>query len=370
MRTWTAAVAAAVLGVPAAGSAVELADGLLNVNGSGEWAYLRTDHGTYPTSPVADDDGEWETAMFDLLLTARPSDRLTVVAQLGFHPEDVGLEWGFAEWRFDDLFRARAGKMKQPFGNYAEIQFIGTARPLYTLPTSIYGPAGLGATAVSGVGLTGDWTSRSGWGLAYDAYVGGVELPILEPYEVLLPAAGVAEELHVEHLENMVGGRLSLTTPGGIVLRLSGYGGTLTAQEGAEAGEDHVLVTSGLSLFYRGDKLWLSAEAFHAGEYGVEQQLAAYAEAAWFFTPKLQLAGRWEASRVTLDDFDGSSPLLRHDEVVLGVNYWLAPELVVKASVHGVRGHRFAAPATTPADPTTLSDGDTLLLVGGVQFTF
>lgn len=357
MRTRTLAACLALIAAPAA-DAMELADGKLNLNGNGAWAYQRTDRGAY----LAGDEGEWQNAMFDLLLTARPAERLAIVAQLGFDPEEIELEWGFAEWRFSDLARVRAGKVKQPFGNYGETYFIGTARPFFTLPSAVYGPTEMAASAVSGVGVTGDWYSEDGWGLGYDAYGGALELPIFEPWAA--PPEGVpAEGLEETALVNdIVGGRLSLTTPWGVVVRLSGYGGRLVSDEG----EAHTLVTSGASVFYRGEKLWLSIEGFHSGEFGHERQLGGYAEAAWFVTPRLQVAARWEAARVTLDEGDAPAALRRHDEGALGVGWWFTPEMVARVSVHAVKGFRFA----TPEDAAELGDDRTLLFVAGTQFTF
>lgn len=358
-RAGTMAVLLAVVGAPATADALELGDGRLNINGNGEWGYRRTSRGSYVE--IAD-ESKFDTAMFDLLVTARPAEQLSIVAQLGFDPEEVGLEWGFAEWRFSDLARARAGKVKHPFGNYGETQFVGTARPLFTLPTAVYGPAEMAATAVSGVALTGQWSSDRGWALGYDVYGGAIELQIFEPYDVLVIPDGVPEDVEKHVVNNVAGARVSLTSPLGVVLRLSGYGGRITTDEK----EEFTVATGGASVLYRGERLWFSAEAFGSQEKGFERQLAAYVEAAYFVAPKLQLAGRWEATRVELDDFGGKSPLLRHDEVALGLAWWFAPELVVKASVHGVKGFRFAQPAR----PTSLSDDRTLLFVAGAQFAF
>ncbi len=132
-QSLTATLTALALALPAAAGAVELADGKLSVDGNGSWAFKKTDHNAYLS---ADPSGNWATAMFDLLLTARLPPDLTLTMQAGFEPPSgeagegsTELEWAFAEWRISDLARLRAGKVKQPFGNYAELQFVGTVRP-------------------------------------------------------------------------------------------------------------------------------------------------------------------------------------------------------------------------------------------------
>ena len=140
--TLRAAGAALLLAHAGAAAAVDVGDGKLTIHGSGGWAYARTDANFY----FADEDGDYERAMFDLALSARPADQLVISAQLGFDPGEVELEWAFAEWRFSDAARVRLGQVQQPFGNYSELKFVGTARPFFELATGVYGPADMGAT--------------------------------------------------------------------------------------------------------------------------------------------------------------------------------------------------------------------------------
>jgi hypothetical protein len=340
-------------------------DGKLNINGNGSWAYQRTSENRYLQG---DSDGDYETSMFDLVLTGRPADDIVLAAQLGFDSEAVELEWAFAEYRFSDAARFRVGKVKQPLGNYMELQYVGTARPLYTLATSVYGPANVGATSYSGAGVTGEFHWDSGWAFQYDAYGGAVNLQVYEPFDVLEadyvpPDDGSLPGIEDELAENVFGGRLSLTTPWDVTLRFSSFGGHMDKDEGGKV----TYMVYGASLWYRGERAWLSAEAFHSFEKDFEDQVSGYVEAAYFVTPRWQLATRWEAMRTHIEGQEELvSPLLRHDEVAAGVNYWFSPALVVKLSAHQAWGKRFAMldeGATAGADRT-------LLLVGGAQFTF
>ncbi|MBK9516717.1 MAG: hypothetical protein IPO09_05035 [Anaeromyxobacter sp.] len=369
-----ALLAAAALALPLAARPVDVADGQLTVHGDGQWAYQRTTSGN--SFGEATPDGNYDTAMFDLVLSARPSPDLVISAQLGFDPQEVEAEWVFAEWRFSEQLRVRVGKVQQPIGNLNELRFAGTTRAFFTLPTSVYGPANVTGTAYLGAGLTGLAISEDGWTVAWDFYAGAVKLSELEGYRGLESGGGDALlDLAPEPQQgrDLLGGRLSLTTPSDLTVRLSGYGGHLTKDEG----KSETFLVAGLSVQHRGERLWLDAEAFLTAEIGTERAWSGYATAAWWFTEHLQAALRLEAHRTTLDGYAGSSPLLRHQEVAASLNYWVSPSLAFKASFHQVEGNRFAYPEETLGRPTTPRDlvdspppTGTGVLVVGTQFAF
>jgi hypothetical protein len=367
-RILLAVLVVALWAAPRAGAAVDVADGKLSVNGYGSWAYARTAaHNLYGD---ATPEGNYDLAMFDLALSARPTPDVFVHAQLGFDRDEVSAEWVFGEWRAIDAFRLRAGKICQPLGNFAETRFTGTLRPFFDLPKAIYGAGEIGATSFLGVGATGDVPFDSGWGLAYDLYGGEVRVPAFEPYDALRPGADVSAALtdvQDKRLRNLVGLRFSVTTPFDLVVRVSGYGGQVDDDANGRVAY-HV---EGVSALYRGERLWLSAELFTAEEMHHERTVAAYAEVAWFVTPHWQVAARAEAARVTLYGDTVAIPdgdqLTRHAEAALGVSYWLSPSMVLKASVHETRGNRFAVPAA--GIDAGLRDR-TLSFVSGAQFSF
>jgi hypothetical protein len=364
-----AAALAALLAAPAAW-AVDIADGQLSIHADGQWAYQRTSgRNSYGD---ATPEGNYDTAMLDLVLTARPAEDLVISAQLGFDPEGTALEWGFAEWRFSEKVRLRVGEVPQPFGNLNELRFAGTTRPFYHLPSSVYGPANVVGTAYLGLGATGQVASDGGWTLAYDAYGGAVKLAEAEPYAALSrPGSGEAQApvaVEEQQVRDLVGGRLSLTTPGEVTARLSGYYGRLVHGEDSEG-----FSSLGASVQYRGERLWLSAEVFRSEEEDSEVALTTYASVGWMLTGHLQVAAQYEWARTT---FDGSpdSPLLRHDAYGLGLSWWVNPSLVFKACWHRVDGNRFAYPeGATPtelADPATAPSTRTDAFTVGTQFAF
>jgi hypothetical protein len=370
MRRLALLAAVSIATAAPAARAADLNDGLLSIHGDGAWSYQRSSHGNgyLEATPI----GNYDTASFNLLVAVRPSPGITFNAYLEFDPDHVGLEWMFVEWRASDRLRLRAGRIKQPIGNSGELQYAGTTRPFYELATSIYGPANIVATAFLGAGATGTFTSPSGWTLAYDAYAGALKLSELETYRALeVPAPARLDTPVIEdrqQVREIVGGRLSLISPFDLTLRLSGYGGRLRKDEVRQV----TFLVGGLSAQYQLGRLKLDAELFVSHEVGIERALGSALTAAWSFDDHWQVAARLEGHQTWVDSISGGSPLLRHREGALALNYWFTPTLVMKGSLHRISGNHFAFPgdATYQGLVDTPPAGQTTLFILGVQFAF
>ena len=285
---------------------------------------------------------------------------------------EAAIDWAFGEYRVNDALRVRAGKVKNPFGLFMEVKDVGTLRPFFTLPQSIYGASNFGAESYMGAGITGAWDGER-WGLGYDLYFGALEIPAFEPTAAPMVGLGgtappfdfSAVGVEDEEAKPVVGGRLVLSTPlDGLTFRLSGYEGSLQVPDAEEL---HV-TCFGVSAEYALDRFQLRGEAFRGREGDVETNTSAYAEAAWTFLPRLQAAVRYEVARQKKDGVPDDSPLLRHDEVAFGLSYWASANLVFKASYHHVEGNRFAVPALSADDGSIPLRTD--LFVTGAQFSF
>lgn len=350
--------------------AVDINEGQLAIHGDGAWSLQRTSNKN--TLFDATPDGNYNTATFNLLLTVRPTTELALNAYLEFEPNHVGLEWLFVEWRVSDRLRIRAGRVKQPIGNSGELVYAGTTRPFYDLAASIYGPANIAATSYLGIGATGAFSSDEGWTLGYDLYAGALKLSELETYRALEvpPPPGLGDPVveDRQQVKEIVGGRLSLTTPFELTLRLSGYGGRLQKDETRKV----TYLVGGLSAQYRVSRLLLDGELFISDEVGIERSLGTSLTASWFFDDHWQVAARIEGYQCKVASIPVGSPLLRHRETALALNYWFTPTLVVKASVHRVVGNHFAFPgdATYQSLVTTPPAEQTNKLLVGVQFSF
>ncbi|HEX9052494.1 MAG TPA: hypothetical protein VF841_18350 [Anaeromyxobacter sp.] len=366
MRTRWMIVSLAVGALASRAGAIDVADGRLGVSGFGEWGYGRTwNENDYLLGTKA---GSYANAQFGLTVTARPQDALVVAGQVFYGADgEVGLDWAFAEWRVDDLLRIRVGKVKNPFGLFMEVKDVGTLRPFFTLPQSIYGPTNFAAESYLGAGITGEWQAPSGWGLAYDAYGGGLQIPTFEPSMALEggppPYDFASVPRHDEVARDVVGGRLGLLSPfDGLVVRVTAFTGTLAPPD---RGEERISCV-GVSGEWATDRVQLRGEWFRAQEGSSETHLGGYAEAAWTFLPKLQLALRLDESHQHAAGVP--SNLLEHREGAAGLSYWPSPNLVFKVSYHQIDGNRFAVPRMSAPDGAVARH--TQLLVAGAQFSF
>jgi len=315
----------------------------------------------------ANTEGSGQLLEAFLLISVRPTERLSLSTQFGFEGEKSRLEWAFGEWTFSDALKLRAGRSKLPFGLSREIMHVGTLRPFLTLPGSIYGPTELGAVSYNGVGLTGHVLTGS-WALEYDAYAGRMDLEEISPLDLL-----EGEEPELEPLAAM-GARLTVLPPvEGLRLMASGYGGR--SLESIEPGDDAPVEASlgvGFSAEYLNERWLARAEyALSVDEQG-EVAHAGYAELAYLFAGHWQPAVRLELSRTEASGLEGPPSLSRHRDIAVGLNYWFNRHFVLKLALHNVLGNRLAYPGDL--SPELLEEqglaSRTYLGTFGAQFTF
>ncbi len=356
------------LGLAAAGARADESDRRVEAHALGGWAYGNTDGNDYL---VGTSQGEYSNANFALNVSTHPDERLALVGQVEWHQEDaeteVELDFVFAEWRFSDLARLRVGKVKQPFGISTEVFDVGTLRPFYALPQALYGPVGFVSEGILGVNLTGAHEGKSGWGASYDAYLGGQIVEEYEAPEAILRGEPVSGKgFHTEATRDLIGGRVTLESPGGLRLGASGYTGKVH--------DDDRRSGFGLHAEYLQGPWSLRAEL--ARERAPEhRKRAVYAEAARRFGPRWQVAAQYGHLRSELPEVPTptESRLLEHDELAFGLNYWFTPGFVLKASLHQVDGNRLA---TREPDELleALEEGElrrkTRLFLVGAQFSF
>lgn len=364
------ALFAALLSAPA--FAVDFGDGRLSLNGFGSWEYGITNHGNYYLAGAP--GGDFTHTYAGLNVSGQVTDRLKAVVQFSFHENrstpEFSLDYGFAEYAVSDSIRLRAGQVKQPFGISGEVFNIGTLRPFLELPQSIYGAVGFQGLSYKGVGITGS-KSFGDWTLGYDLYGGGTDMIEFSATEQFLHGeAPMSDESQVERERTryIVGGRLNVQTP----FEPLRFG--VSAYQGFEVGSEWRYVIAGHAE-YAGEILSARAEFAHETVLKDLDQNAAYLEVAARVGQYLQFAAQGNWLHV---DYPGVehpiAPTMKdHLEAALGVNFWITPSLVVKASVHRIWGNRLAAPS--PADFGSLVatgglHGTTNLLLVGTQFSF
>lgn len=356
------------------------------LHGFGGWAYGATDDNQYA---LGTEVGNYENAQFSLHVVAFPMEDLTIVAQVQFDNgnDDVDLDYAFAEWFISDGLKLRFGRVKHPFGIYGEIFDVGTLRPFQYLPQGIYGGQAITAEAYNGVGLTGIRRLGDRWNLQYDLYAGQITGTVELPPGLAPPGSGLTGLTNLPYtFDDVLGTRLNLLTPiEGLTIGLSAYYSSEAEVELVSLGGFTVdslgQEVIGGHLEYVGAKTWLRTEVVRTETADTIEQTGSYAELAYKLTPEWQVAARyedWEGGLPGLDSllpFPWISQFANHQEIALGVNYWVNSSLVLRLSGHWVEGNRFAFPsdlATVGAIFTGQAglDDSTVMYVFGAQFSF
>ena len=359
----------------------------VNISGFASWGFGNSDTNPYLTAP-GDGHNEFDNVDFSLNLAAEPIDRLRITAQVHFESSDEGdeteLEFASATWTFSDQLRFRAGRATLPFGIYTEIFDVGTLRPFFSLPQSLYGPAGFLAENYTGVGILGSFEKDSGWSISYDLYAGAMTLELERAFAEAIEGPGAhegqEEEGEAEHLENILGTKLVFSTPvDGLSFGFSFFAGE---PEGEEAGPDHPTFGDHISYTLQAEHLagpWSIRSEWgrHQGRHGLKLDIDIfYLELGYRLSSKWQLAGRYESAEVELKEVEldpVARSLLDHDELALGVNYWFGPNFVLKLSFHSVDGNLFAHPESDELFEALAAGGleeSTDLVLFGAQFSF
>ncbi|PIV81523.1 hypothetical protein COW53_03825 [bacterium CG17_big_fil_post_rev_8_21_14_2_50_64_8] len=348
----------------------------VEIHGYGGWAYGRqdSDGNNYLSSTGV---GDADYVNLAVSFTSCTSEKVRLNAQVWWqHTQEEEwisvVDFAFGEYRVSDALRLRMGQVKQPFGIYTEVFDVGTIRPFFWLPQSIYGPSGIVAEAYRGVGITGSTFTQSGWSFEYDLYGGELSLEAPDFAMVLDEFAADAEDAGDEEVEeelrDFMGFRVTAVVPGSAIrLGASGYSG----REETPGGDRHATLAGHLD--YTGDDWLLRGEIAVMKDFLDLKSTAAYVEVARVLGKGWQVAGRWDHSHTDLGGMEVEAPssLLDHRDVTAGLNYWFHSDFVVKLSATWVDGNRFARPEDPGAalESGTL-DRTTRLVSLGAQFAF
>ncbi|HYI08729.1 MAG TPA: porin [Thermoanaerobaculia bacterium] len=354
---------------------------IIDIHGFGGWAYGKTGGHKYS---LGTEGGEYDNAELALNVSAKPMEKLSVVAQMrlesGSDTEQAELDYAFAEWTFSDAVRVRAGRVKHPFGIYGEVFDVGTVRPFYSLPQSLYGSNGFTARAYNGAGITGN-VPVGKWDLQYDVYGGQIEGDFETPGLLSTSSAYFTEPSITfgYRVENAYGGRLNISTPvEGLIFGGSGYTGQAYTDLSTVDADKRDVFAAHAEYTHKG--FAIRSEWGHlknGGDFNVD---GGYLETSYRIGEHWQIAGRWDQIDVTLpgtnlDRLPKIFPqLLEHREAALGLSYWFSPNFVVRGSYQLVEGNRFAFPETSDQVKAALASGvlerDTDMILIGAQFSF
>ena len=133
-----------LLGVAVPGWAQNLTD-YVSIHGFGGWGFGRTDGNNYLFGA---EDPDYDHAFFSLNISSQLAENVNAVAQLHWLADplddlDTDLDYMFVEWALDDALKLRFGRVKQPFGIYAEVFDVGTGAALPQLAAEHLRAAGV-----------------------------------------------------------------------------------------------------------------------------------------------------------------------------------------------------------------------------------
>jgi hypothetical protein len=269
--------------------------------------------------------------------------------------------------------RSRGGRFPHPFGLYSEILRVGTLRPLYSLPTSVYKDSGFTATAVTGFTFLGDIDLGSNWLMHYDLY--GGQGRVIEGMASL-------EGEPPEDIDELFGARLQFETPvDGLMFGVAGYWGRHDGIE-VEAFDmvfplgvdpvDHGV--AGVQLQYLNGPWEARTEYYHQWEDVNHNTEVFYVEGAYRINKWIQLATRFDYLDTDLQLFIPPAlgtlapEILNHYEVTVGANFWVGRNFVFKVNYSHVWDNRFARPEGSEVTGEFIDETDLVTL--GVQFSF
>ena len=348
------------------------------IHGFGGWAYGKTDNENHYLT--GDKDGNYDHVNFALNVSANPYEKLSLHIQTEYFENsddsETELDYAFAEWYVSDQLIFRIGKVKAPFMIYTEVYDVGTVRPFFTLPQGVYQRTA--AEGYKGIGITGSFYTKGGWGLDYDLYGGKL---------TLLPNTTINSETYqfdaIEpNVDDLIGGRLTLHPPiNGLNISISSYTGNFKFESESGNTDDRIFddryILFGTSLEYLSDHWGFRSEYLTQKDSSKARADVVYIEASYSFTEHWQAAARYEYTdfRVNIPGQTISQKsLLEHEEIAMGINYWLTANCVFKLSYHLVEGNNIAIPGDIEEYLTNLQEGSfdekTNLILAGVQFSF
>ena len=123
------------------------------------------------------------------------------------------------------------------------------------------------------------------------------------------------------------------------------------------------------------DRWWIRSEYAHETEAGQKGSTGWYLEPAYFLTRHWQAALQYDRSWTTLvaSNAAAAPSLLSHEELAVGLNYYITTGFVLKLSSHWVTGNRFAHPPDDDLAAIVDANGlqrNTRLLQIGTDFSF
>jgi hypothetical protein len=358
MKRLIAAACGCVLAAAVPGCAQSLDDLNIQVHGYVTQGFLYTTNNNIFTTRSSDGSPAWTDAVLNI--SAQPTPKLRVAVQgryflLGNYGNAVTLDWAAADYKADDRFGVRFGKVKTPTGLFNEIQDIDPSYIWALLPESVYPidnresylthyggvvygtiaiPHKFGKLEYRAFGGEGLYTAKDGY------FVNQLEAGFNLPNDIKGPLYGGAL-----HWRTPVSGLMV----GASALKDNTWNAVYTANNGALQGTETLLANTQPNFFaiYEKNKIMVASEYTRSwgdqlvqfpdtpDSYARNDDRGWYAMASYKITPKFTLGG------YISQNSDHQAPISssRHyNEWVISGRYDFTEFLYVKAEEHFIHG--------------------------------
>jgi hypothetical protein len=141
MRYATQLLWTAVLLICGRATAQSFDDLNLQMHGYATQSFIYTTNNNWNTTDSTDGNAAWTEAVVNLSLQPEPKLRVGIQARyflLGDYGNQISLDWAQLDYKVNDWFGIRAGKVKTPLGLFNPTQDIDPAQVWVLLPQSIY----------------------------------------------------------------------------------------------------------------------------------------------------------------------------------------------------------------------------------------
>lgn len=299
----------------------------ITLNGFGHQSALKSDANNFVVHNST--EGSFDDYVVGLTFSAEVNDRVSVRTQVLSSPLGFYVDWGFAEYRFNESAGFKFGKVKLPLGLYTETADVKSLQPFSYLPSLIYSH---GMTSYNGIGFFGRVDFQNGWGGELELFGGGSE-------------AKGAHHPEPQPMNNFVGGRVTLNTPlPGARLMFSAMRSDLEMEHDEGSGsemevESKAYVVSGEVI---GDRFFVRGEAAKFQE--MEDAISWHGEAGFLISENIQPVVRYIHQRnentpsLTLAARNLIGQTDRQNEIGIGLNVFLTSAVVLKVEHHIING--------------------------------
>jgi len=358
MKKILAGAIALALGTGAHGFAQSLEDLNIQIHGYATQGFLYTTNNNIFTTHSSDGSPAWTEAVLNI--GAQPTPKLRIAFQaryflLGNYGNDITLDWAAADYKADDRFGVRFGKVKTPIGLFNEIQDIDPSYLWTLLPESVYPIDNRAAylTHYGGVVYGTIAVSRKFGKFEYRAFGGEGLYKDNDGYFIAQAEAGF--NLPNDIKGPLYGGALHWRTPlsgfmiGASALKDNNWSAQYTSNANPTPGTETLFANTQPNYFaiYEKNKIMVACEYTRTWNDQLVQfpgSPDAYSRSddrGWYVMASYKVTSKWTPGAYLSQNSDHQAPVSsnRHyDEWVISSRYDFSSFLYAKAEEHFING--------------------------------